>query len=235
MTKRRAAMLVLATAAAAAAAPAPARGQVIAQQGAPPKAETWQAAVGLRSTFIRSPGFDPFSDRDVLNQLSLAAEHVFVRSGAFGFGAGLGGDFGASDSEARGAPSSLSVWRLSAVVEGRYQPWQRVYGFARVAPGMLRVHASLADASAPNARRLEDTFDVASADASAGAAVSLSGPANPVAAWLTVEGGYGWAGSHHLLLAPPAAPRDQPKLAPVDLGTIDPRGAFLRLAVAITY
>ena len=235
MNPTRWTILGLTTAAAVASAPAAARAQVIAQQAAPPRAETWQAAVGLRSTFIRSAGFDPFSDRDVLHQISLAAEHVFVRSGAFGFAAGIGADFGGSDAVARGAPAALSIWRLSALAEGRVQPWQRVYGFVRVAPGMLRMQANLADASSPNARRLEDTFDLLSADASAGAAVSLSGPANPVAAWLTAEGGYGWAGSHHLLLAPPAAPRDQPKLAPVDLGTIDPRGAFLRLAVAITY
>lgn len=235
MNAKRWTILALTTAAAIASVPAAARAQVVTQQAASGKTEAWQAAVGVRSTFIRSAGFDPFSDHDVLHQFTLTAEHVFIRRGAFGFAAGLGGEFGGSDAVARGAPATLSVWRFSALAEGRYQPWQRAYGFVRVAPGLLRMNAILADASSPNSRRLEDTFSLPAADASAGAAFSLTGPANPVAAWIIAEGGYGWAGGHHLLLAPPAAPRDQPKLAPVDLGTIDPRGAFLRLAVAITY
>jgi hypothetical protein len=225
---------LIAVAAGGLSAPAPAGAQVI-EQALTPKAETWQASIGVRNTFIRSAGLDPFASNDLMSQVSLAFEHVVVRSDALAFAAGVTGDFGGSDSIARGAPSDLKLWRVTAVAEGRYQPWQRAYAFVRLAPGMLRGSAEVDDASSPNGQRLEDSFDVLAIDSSAGAALRLSGPANPVAAWLTAEGGYGWAGSHHLLLEPGAAARDQPKLAPLDLGTIDPRGAFLRFAVAITY
>lgn len=201
----------------------------------PPSAEAWQGTLGVRSMFIRSAGFDPFSGNDVLTQVSLGFERVLMRRDAFAFAAGIGTDFGGSDSTARAAPSDIRVWRFTLVAEGRYQPWRRAYGFVRFAPGMLHASVEVEDTSTPNRERLDDSFDVLAVDTSAGAAVRLSGPANPVAAWITAEGGYGWAGSHHLLLAPEAAPRDQAKLAPLDLGTIDPRGAFLRLAVAITY
>jgi hypothetical protein len=217
------------------AAGAPAAAQVLEQQGDQPRAESWQAEAGLRNSIIRSTGYDPFSGSDVLLQISFAAERVFVRQGGFAFAAGGAVDYGASTADARNASAEFGMWRLAAVAEGRYYRWERAYAFARVAPGMLRGSAQLSDPSSPNGTPLADHFDVLSADASLGAALRLSGPANPIAVWLTAAGGYGWAGSHHLLLAPEAAPRDQAKLAPVDLGTIDPRGAFFRLAVAITY
>ena len=165
----------------------------------------------------------------------MSLEHPFLRQGAFGVAAGVGMDYGEANADARGTPSTFKAWRLSVVLEGRYYPRPYAYAFARVAPGMLRAAAVLNDASSPNGNQLADHFDLPAVDGSAGAAFRLSGPANPVAAWLCVEAGYGWARSHHLFLAPAAPPRDQAKLAPVDLGTIDPRGAFMRLALAITY
>jgi len=237
--KRNAAVRLVLIAATGAAglssASAPARAQVIEREAAAAKAETWQGSIGVRSTFIRSAGFDPFSGNDVMSQMSLALEHVFVRRDAFAFAAGVAGDFGGSSSTARGAPSDLKLLRFTAVAEGRYQPWDRAYGFVRFAPGMLLGSAEVADASAPNGRLLQDEFNVLAVDTSAGAALRLSGPANPVAAWVTAEAGYGWAGSHRLMLAPEATPRDQAKIAPLDLGTIDARGAFMRFAAVITY
>ena len=216
-------------------ASAPAAAQMIERWRTKPRAETWQAAVGVRSMLVRSAGYDPFSGNDTLTQLSLGVEHLVVRSGAFVFAAGIGGDYGQNSSKARGASTQLVVGRISLIAEGRYQPWERGYGFVRFAPGWLGMTATLTDASAPNAGTLEDSFGVLSAETSAGAAARLSPAPDPIAAWITLEGGYSWAGSHHLLLAPGAAPRDQAKLAPLDLGTIDPRGAFFRLALAITY
>jgi hypothetical protein len=215
-------------------APAPAAAQMI-ERAARPRAETWQASAGLRTMLVRSAGYDPFSGNDVLPQFSLGIERLVVRSGALVFAAGIGGDYGRTSSRARGASSELTVGRISLIAEGRYQPWERGYGFVRVAPGWLGVAATLTDASSPNGAVLEDSFGVLSADISAGAAARLSPAPDPVAAWVTLEGGYAWAASHHLRLAPGAAPRDQAKLAPLDLGTIDPRGVFFRLALVITY
>lgn len=215
--------------------PAPAAAQMIERAATKPHAETWQAAAGLRTMLVRSAGYDPFAGNDALIQLSLGVERVVVRNGAFVFAGGIGGDYGQTSSRARGASTQLHVGRISLLAEGRYQPWERGYGFVRFAPGWLGMSATLTDGSAPTTAALQDSFGVLSADISAGAAARVSPAPDPVAAWITLEGGYSWAGSHHLLLAPGAPPRDQAKLAPLDLGTIDPRGAFFRLALAITY
>jgi hypothetical protein len=68
-----------------------------------------------------------------------------------------------------------------------------------------------------------------------GGAIRLNNPPTPLAAWICADAGYSLAQSHHLLLSPSAAPRDQAKLAGVDLGTINPRGAFLRFTLAVTF
>jgi len=216
-------------------APAPAAAQVIAQESAGPRLDVVQGTLGVRTTLIRSSAFDPFSGTDAMPQLSLSIAHPLLRSGSFVVAAGFGTDYGVSSSEARGVASSLSLWRLTAFAEGRYYGRSYAYGFARLAPGLLRGGATLVDPSSPNAKNLEDHFDVLAIDPSVGAAVRVSGESSPVGAWVSAEGGYGWAQGHHLMLAPPASPRDQSKIAPVDLGNIDPRGAFFRVAFAITY
>jgi len=216
------------------AAPAPADAQVI-EQSAGPKPEIIQGTVGVRTMLIRSSAFDPFSGTDAVPQVSLSIEHPLLRSGSFVVAAGFGTDFGASSSEARGVASSLSLWRLAAVVEGRYYARPFTYAFARLSPGMLRGDAALTDPSSPNAKDLVDHFDAFSIDPSVGSAIRMSGDSSPVGAWISAEAGYSWAQSHHLLLAPPSSPRDQSKIVPVDLGTIDPRGVFFRIAFAITY
>jgi hypothetical protein len=217
------------------AAPAPAAAQFIQREAAAPKLEILQATFGVRTSLIRSGGYDPFSGSDVLPQISLSVEHPIVLHDAFAFAAGLAAEYGLTTSEARGVPSELSAWRLSAIAEGRFYPRPYAYAFARVAPGIFRAAASLDDSSSPNGASLEDRFDVLTADASAGGAVRLTYTASPINAWVYTEGGYGFAQSHHLQLAPSAAPRDQPKLAAIDLGTIVPRGAFLRFGLAITF
>lgn len=225
----------LALAVLTATAAAPAAAQIVEREAAHPKLEVLQATFGVRTSLIRSAGYDPFSDSDALPQVSMGVEHPIVQHDAVAFAAGLGIDYGLASAEARGVPSSLSAWRLSVVAEGRFYPRPYLYGFARLAPGIFRGAATLDDASSPNGAALQDHFDVLSADASVGGAVRLSNTPSQIAAWVCADAGYGFTQSHHLLLAPPSAPRDQAKLAPVDLGTIAPRGAFLRFVLAVTF
>ena len=102
-----------------------------------------QAAIGLRSMLVRSAGYDPFSGNDTLTQLSLGVEYLVTRSGPLVFAAGIGGDYGQNSSRARSASTQLAVGRVSLIAEGRYQPWERGYGFVRFAPGWLGIAATV--------------------------------------------------------------------------------------------
>ena len=87
-------------------APAPAAAQMIQRVAAKPKAETWQAAAGLRTMLVRSAGYDPFSGDDVLAQFSLGIEHMVLRSDAFVFAAGIGGTMDGTAARRAGHPAS---------------------------------------------------------------------------------------------------------------------------------
>jgi hypothetical protein len=214
---------------------APAAAQIVEGEAAHPKLELLQATFGVRTSLIRSAGYDPFSSSDALPQISMGVAHPIVLHDAVAVAVGLAIDYGLASSEARGVPSGLSAWRLSVVGEGRFYPRPYAYGFARLAPGIFRGAATLDDASSPNGAPLEDHFDLLSADASVGGALRLNNTPSPMAAWVCADAGYGFTQSHHLLLAPAAPPRDQAKLGAIDLGTINPRGAFVRFTLAVTF
>jgi hypothetical protein len=213
-----------------------ARAQVI-EEAAPPalRPPLWEVAAGVRTVFIKDPGYDPFSGNDGFVQFSLSGTRAIVRNRRLAFVAGLGLDVGSSSASARGAPSSLSLTRLSALAEGRYQPGQRFYFFARVAPGLLHGTATIDDGSAPGGSGLTGSFDAFSLDAGAGAALRVSevGAAR-VGVWLVADGGYGWAPAEHLRLAPTLG-ADQNKAGVLDLGTLAPRGGFFRIALALGF
>ena len=219
----------------AVAAPAPTAAQVLERESGHPKLEVLQATFGVRTSLIRSAGYDPFLSSDALPQVSMGVEHPIVLHDAVAFAAGVAVDYGLASSEARGVPSGLSAWRVSLVAEGRFYPRPYAYGFARLAPGIFRGTATLDDPSSPNGATLEDHFDLVSADASVGGALRLKQHAEPDRRRACADAGYSFAQSHHLLLAPAAAPRDQAKLAAIDLGTINPRGAFFRFGLAVTF
>jgi hypothetical protein len=195
----------------------------------------WEVTAGVRTFFIKDPGFDPFSSNDGFVQFALSGTRAIVRNDRLAFVAGVGLDVGSSSASARNAPSSLSLTRLSALAEGRYQPWQRFYLFARLAPGLLHGTATIDDGAAPAGSELTASFDAFSLDAGVGAAFCLSpvGAAR-VGVWLVADGGYGWAPSEHLLLAPTLG-ADQNKAGTLDLGTLAPRGGFFRIALALGF
>jgi hypothetical protein len=213
-----------------------ARAQVLETEAHPVfRAPTWELAAGVRTAFISDRGYDPFSTNDALVGFALSGTRLVVTDGRLSLAAGLGLDLGGSSASARGVPSTLSLTRVSAVAEGRYQPWQRFYFFGRLAPGLLHGSATLDDHSSPNASALGDGFDVFSVDAAAGGAFCLGALGSArVGAWLVADGGYGWAPSHHLILAP-SLNGDQSKAGTLDLGSVAPRGGFFRIALALGY
>jgi len=231
-------LFLLGSIAAVATAAVPARAQTEAQLvDTPAKVgpRLWEGTIGVRTVFIKGAAFDPFSSGDAFSQLSVSGARLVVRRGRLALVGGAILDLGSSDSTARGAPSELSLTRISALIEGRYQPWSRLYGFVRVAPGLLHGSASMTDASSPAGASLGTSFNAFSVDASAGAAFRIGSIGKTgLSAWLTGEGGYGWAPSEHLLLTPSLG-ADESKAGALDLGSLAPAGGFFRVAFALVY
>jgi len=205
-----------------------------------PRADAWQASLGVRTTLIGSAGYDPFSTDDALAQVALSASRVLTRQDRLALAVGAGFEYGASNADARGAHSRLGLLQASLFAEGRYAPHPRIYGFVRAGAGVLNGSATLDDASTlPLAGgatgSLTDTFTLPSIEGSVGAAVCLAPSSSRVGAWIVAQGGYGWAPSHSLLLEPEVGGADRNKVAPLDLGTIAPRGPFMTFALALSY
>ncbi|HXI59110.1 MAG TPA: hypothetical protein VNO55_23750 [Polyangia bacterium] len=208
-------------------------GAEVAAEAAPARTEVWQGTVALRTTLVRDRGFDPFATTDALPQLSLGVSRVLVRQGALALALGLAFDTGASDASARSAHAHLQVIRGSVPVELRVAPLARAYAFGRVAPGLMRVSASLVDSSSP--ATMSGDFSGLSLDASAGVAVRLSPDRSVVGVWIEGDAGYGWTPSHEVVLQPGLGGADQNKAGALTLAPLAARGAFGRLGLAVTY
>jgi hypothetical protein len=182
---------------------------------------------------LRDPGFDPFSENDVMPQLSVSVLRAFGSAPGLVPAVGLVWDTGASSADARGIQASLGLMRLALALEARFMPASGVYVTGRLAPGVLHVSASLQDGSAPGV--LDTAYTTASLDASVGAGIRLTPAAAPVGFWLVGDGGYGWAPSHDLTLRPELPKTDAQKAGPTALGSLAARGAFFRLGLALSY
>jgi hypothetical protein len=214
-----------------------ARAQMIEASALPVlRPPTWEVSAGVRTMYIKSAGFDPFSTNDGFVQFSLSGLGAVARKDRLSFAVGVGLDVGSSSANARGAPSSMSLTHPSALAEGRYQPWSRLYLFARLAPGLVHGAATINDASSPSGSGLTTDFDAFSLDASGGGAfcVGAVGTAR-VGVWLLADGGYSWVAGQDLILAPTLGNADQNKAGTLDLGTVAPRGGFFRISMALSY
>ena len=234
---RRKALLVALGLSLAGAVSADARAQTL-EATAPPalRPPTWEVSAGVRTMYIKSAGFDPFSTNDGFVQFSLSGLGAVARSGHLSFAVGVGLDVGSASATARNAPSSLSLTRPAALAEGRYQPWSRLYLFGRLAPGLVHGTATVNDASSPSSSGLTTDFDAFSLDASAGGAFCLGAVGSAgLGVWLLADGGYSWVAGQDLTLAPTLSNADQNKAGTLDLGTLAPRGGFFRISMALSY
>ncbi len=197
----------------------------------------WQGQLGMRSTFVTDPGFDPFATDDMLTSFSLGVSRTVFNHESFSLAPGLFWDYGARSATARSSPSSLGSHRLGLSLEGRYHfaPW--AYGLVRLTPSAIQQSAQITDqlAAAPLVARAW----TAGIDASAGAAFLL-GPhhdASTVVArwWLAAEGGYGYAGSASLLMRADLPSDDPRRTGDLDLGRLALSGGFFRLYGAVTF
>jgi hypothetical protein len=97
----------------------------------------------------------------------------------------------------------------------------------------LQGTASLDDRSAP--ALLSTTFSRLSLDGSLGLLAAVTPASKPLVLLVIAEGGYGWSPRQTLTLRPELAAADQAKAGSTSLGSLAPRGAFLRLAVGLAF
>src|SRR5438477_13053460 len=79
----------------------------------------WQGQLGVRSTFVSDPGFDPFSKDNELTQFSLGVARTVWEEDRLSFAPGIIWDYGWRTATARGQDTSLSSHRLALALEGR--------------------------------------------------------------------------------------------------------------------
>jgi hypothetical protein len=198
----------------------------------------WRVEMGYRGTFIPSAGYQPFSDNGYLPEFSLAASRTMFELQHLWLAVGLAWDEGSSTSYIRQVDeATLSFQRVSVTLEGRMQfgPWG--YAYVRVAPGAAMEKAQVQDAAAP--APLEMNSWLFAADVSGGYAWLMWPRDAPTTVeprvWLQGEGGYGFVGGQALALQP-ALPADSPvRTAGVDLGTLEMKGGFFRIAAAVSF
>jgi hypothetical protein len=193
-----------------------------------------EASLGARVSDVASAGFDPFADSDDLAQVSLGLGGTLLTEGRFSLAAVGFWDYGERSSEARGAPTSLSVHRLSIGPEARFHVLPRLYAFVHVLPAFAYSRAEL-DEGITEAERTARHWAYG-VDAAAGAAFEMysrrGGRIRPQL-WLVAEGGYGYLGSTRLSLK--ARDGSPERTAPVDLGSLSLAGPYARLSVAVGF
>lgn len=193
--------------------------------------------VGVRTTYVRDAGFDPYSSNDALLQGSLGATHTLKVRWPFALAIGGRWDFGASTSKARGAETNLSAQRLLVSVEGRFHLGGRDgYVFARLAPGGLHLSTSVKDGSLGSA--MESGGWVPALDASVGYAWLVGPRSHPerhrVRFWLFPELGYAWSGAREQALTPSVAADDPRQYGTLQLPSLAVRGPFFRIGAGLS-
>jgi hypothetical protein len=210
---------------------------------------TWgvTASLGVRSDVFHSAGLDAFSGSDDIPERALSLSGRLVGTELSGLGAGVEWDHGSVTTTARGADATLTIDRLTVPIEGRFHVGKRLSVFARVAPGFLRDHATLVDASAPGGAYgdglapggLQQTTWQLAADVSGGLAFRFAeirnGGTPPFGFWLTAEAGYGAVGAHDLVLGPHVETQPGRIDEPLRLGTLALGGPFLRARFALSF
>lgn len=191
---------------------------------------------GVRAQLIKGAGFDPFSEKDMLPQLSLGASWAFWARDALSLAAVVGFDYGQSSADARSARADLNVARFSLAPEVRYHVLRVLALTAKAGPTLTRESVELSGG-------LDSSLTKASwkggVDATAGVAVELFGYAsgkNPrPRLWATVEGGYGWTSPMKLELKPDSPGSVPQRLVAPALADLSLAGPLLRVTAALSF
>ena len=199
----------------------------------------WRVEMGYRGSFVTNAGYNPFSTDDYFSQVSVAASRTLLTEGRLSFAPGLSWDYGSANASARGPTASFSMHRITVPLEGRFHLGSWGYAFVRGAPGLALQRVEVDESTSP-APLTKSAWQFAT-DLSAGYAwLFWRGPnAYDLAPRLWVQGdaGYGWVAGERLALAadlPSSSPQGG-RVSGTDLGTLTMRGAFFRLAAAVSF
>jgi len=196
----------------------------------------WQAFIGIRTAWHTGAGFDPFSENNVMTGVTLGASRRVMTSGPFSFAGALTFDGGTRKSTARGAPTSLQSFRFLLGPEARWHLIPELYVYLRPSAGVLRSVASLEDSSTGTTLYAKNW--VLAADATAGAAFAfadLRRVSGDLRFWVMADGGYGYATTTDLALAPEEDAGAPQRTAALDLGELSLSGPYFRLSAAATF
>lgn len=193
--------------------------------------------VGVRTQYVKSRGFDPFSENDALPQLSLAASYAFWARGKLSLAGVAGFDWAAPGSEARNNDTSLDVARFTLGPEARYHVLRILVVTAKLAPTLTRESAQLDTGLGTDLKKVAWKLGF---DATAGLAVEVfgyrSGQRRSPRLWLTGEGGYGWTASNRLALEPEEAGSAPQRFAPFELpDALSLSGPLFKVGAALSF
>jgi hypothetical protein len=192
--------------------------------------------LGARTQFIKGAGFDPFSERDALTQVSLGASWAFWAQDALSLAAVAGFDYGGSSAMARSDKAELDLARLALAPEARYHVLRVLAVTAKLGPTLTREAVSL---SGGLGSTLQKTSWKGGFDATAGVAVELwgyaSGSKHRPRLWFAAEGGYGWSSAMKLKLEPESSGAVPQRLVAPALDDLSISGPLFRATVALSY
>lgn len=208
-----------------------------------PLSRGWEAGIGLRTTFVRSAGYDPYSTRDDLVQLSLEARRVVWFKNRLQLVYGVAWDWGRSSATAREGRTEMGAHRLGMIVEARYRLHPLLAVHARFVPSVQYDWERLTDPSGAltgtGLVSWNDDHWALAVDGAAGASARLlqfeSERGEELSVWFRAEGGYGLAPSRAVTLRAALPEGDPRQTGPVDMPSLALRGGFFRLALLLAY
>jgi hypothetical protein len=188
--------------------------------------------IGYRGSFVTDAGYNPFSTRDYLPQLSIGVTRTLAGRGPWSFAAGVAWDNASTGATSLGDTTSLTLNRLTVLLEGRARFGRWGYAFVRGAPGIALENLEVDDPSVPN-NALTKSRWLFAADLSGGYAFPLwtrAGTSSHLLSqlWVQADGGYGIVADDRLDLTPSG----QGRADGVDLGVLALRGALFRVSLA---
>lgn len=197
----------------------------------------WQVGLGVRTSWVKDAGFDPFATTDTLTHGSLFATRTLLVMSNASLAAGLSFESGGRTAAARGQPTSLTAIRPGAVVEGRYHLDRDLYVGLRLVPQAIYTSLKMEEPSSPAQLVQTDWRFGLDTTAQVGWNFLRMMGVGPMAPeyWLLAECGYGFTQRKDVVLKPDIDSNDPRSKEALGLGQMGMSGVMMRVAFAVTF